>query len=92
MIDRMLGGEPVLALFLETSVLEQTLYRWKHPALIDDGFLGGVDSTQGADLRAAKKHVKASEEEVQLVREASASFDSLAVVDPKEHRPSQKDA
>jgi len=51
-----------------------------------------VDSTQNAELRAAKKRIKALEEELQLVREASALFDSLAVVDPKGHRPSQKNS
>ena len=43
MIDRMLEGEPVLALVLETSVPEQTLHRWKHQALIDAGLLQGVE-------------------------------------------------
>ena len=92
MIDRMLGGEAVVALVLETSVPEQTLYRWKHQALIDAGLVESVDSTQNAELRAAKKRIKALEEELQLVREASALFDSLAVVDPKGHRPSQKNS
>ena len=38
MIDRMLGGEAVLAPVLETSVPEQTLHRWKHcqaPGLVE---------------------------------------------------------
>jgi len=30
MVDRMLGGEAVVALVLETSVPEQTLHRWKY--------------------------------------------------------------
>jgi len=42
-----------------------------------------VDSAQSAELRAVKKRVKALEEKLQLVREASALVDSLAVVDPK---------
>ena len=66
MIDRMLGGEAVLALVLETRVPEQTLHRWKHQALIDAGLVEGVDSTQNADLSAAKKRIKALEEELQL--------------------------
>jgi len=41
MIDRMLGGEPVLVLVLETRVPEQT-HRWKHQALIDAGVVEGV--------------------------------------------------
>jgi len=87
----MLGGEAVLALVLETRVPEQTLHRWKHQALIDAGLVEGVDSTQNAELRA-KRRVTALEEELQLVREASSLFVSLAVVDPKEHRPSQKNS
>ena len=92
MIDRMLGGEPVLALVLESRVPEQTLHRWKHQALIDPRVVEGVDSTQSPELRAAKKRIKVLEGELQLVREASALFDSLAVVDPKEHRPSRKNS
>jgi hypothetical protein len=71
MIDRMLGGEAVLALVLETSVSEQTLVRWKYQALIDAGLVEGVDSTQNAELRAAKKRIKALEEELQLERGSS---------------------
>jgi putative transposase len=89
MINRMLGGEPVLALVTETRVPEQTLHRWKHQALIDAGLVEGVDSAQGAELRAAKKRIKALEHELQLVKDASDLFDRTAVVDPKEDRPSQ---
>jgi len=70
MIDRMLGGEAVLALVLEPIVPEQTLHRWKHQTLIDAGFLEGVDSTQGAVLRVAHKGIKALEGELQLVKDA----------------------
>jgi len=92
MVDRMLGGEAVVALVLETRVPEQTLHRWKHQALIDAGRFEGVDSTQDAELRAAEKRITALGEEPQLVREASALFHSSAVIDPKERRPSQKNS
>jgi hypothetical protein len=92
MIDRMLGGEAVLALLLETRVPKQTLHRRKHQALIDAGRVEGVDSTQNGELRAAEERITALEEEPQLVKEASALFHSLAVVDPKERTPSQKNS
>ena len=92
MVDRMLGGEPVLALVLETRVPEQTLHRWKHQALIDAGLLEGVDSTQSADLQAAHKGIKALGGELQLVKDASALFDSVAVDDREGGRPSQKNS
>lgn len=47
-IDRMLGGETVLALVGETGLPEQTLHRWKHQALIDAGLIDGVDSSEHA--------------------------------------------
>jgi hypothetical protein len=53
MIDRMLGGETVLALVGETGVPEQTLHWWKHQALIDAGLVDGVDSSEQVELRAA---------------------------------------
>lgn len=86
-IDRMLGGETVLALVGETGLPEQTLHRWKHQALIDAGLIDGVDSSEHAQLRAARKRIKALEKELQLVKEASDLFDRTAVVDPKDGRP-----
>jgi len=86
-IDRMLGGETVLALVGETGLPEQTLHRWKHQALIDAGLIDGVDSSEHAQLRAARKRIKALEKELQLVKEASDLFDRTAVVDPKDARP-----
>lgn len=86
-IDRMVGGETVLALVGETGLPEQTLHRWKHQALIDAGLIDGVDSSEHAQLRAARKRIKALEKELQLVKEASDLFDRTAVVDPKDGRP-----
>jgi len=85
MVRRMLTGEPVLTICSDTGVPEQTLHRWKHQALID-----GIDSTQSAALRAAHKRIKFLEKELQLVKDASEIYDSLAVVDPKEGRPSRR--
>ena len=71
MVNRMLAGESVLSLVQETSVPEHTLHRWKRQALIDVGPADGVDSAEGAELREAKKRIKALEKELQLVKDAS---------------------
>jgi transposase-like protein len=87
----MLAGESVLSLVQELSVPEQTLHRWKHQALIDVDLIDGVDSAEGAELRAANKRIKALEKELRLVKDASELFDAQAVVPPKDGRPLQKD-
>jgi transposase-like protein len=91
MVNRMLAGESVLSLVRETSVPEQTLHRWKHQALVDQGMVDGVDSTESAQLQAANKRIKALEKELQLVKDASELFDAQAVVPPKDGRPLPKD-
>jgi transposase-like protein len=83
----MLGGESVLSLVPETSVPEQTLNRWKHQALVHAGLVDGVDSGEHAQLRAARKRIKALEKELQLVKDASDLFDRTAVVDRRDVRP-----
>jgi transposase-like protein len=88
MVNRMLGGESVLSLAQETSVPEQTLHRWKHQALVNQGLRDGVGSSDSAQLRAANKRIKALEKELQLVKEASELFDAAAVVPTKEARAS----
>ncbi len=89
MVRRMLTGEPVLTICSDTGVPEQTLHRWKHQAFIDAGLAEGIDSTESAALRAARKRIKSLEQELQLVKDASEIYDSLAVVDPKDDRPSR---
>ena len=91
MVNGMLAGESVLSLVQETSVPEQTLHRWKHQALIDVGLTDGVDSAEGAELRAANKRIKALEKELQLVKDPSELFDAQPVVPPKDGRPKPVD-
>ena len=90
MVNRILAGESVLSLVRETSVPEQTLHRWKHQALVDQGMVNSVNSTESADLRVANKRIKALEKELQLVKDASDLFDAQAVVPPKDGRPVQR--
>ena len=88
-IDRMLRGESVQSLAVESGVLLQTLYRWKGQALVDAGVRKGFTSRELGDLREALKRIKELEYELRLVKDACEIFDSLAVVDPKEGRPSR---
>jgi len=81
MVRRMLTGEFVLTICSGSGVPEQTLHRWKHQALIDSGLAAGVDSTLSAALRAAHMRIKFLEKDLQLVKDASNIYDSLAVVD-----------
>ncbi len=89
MVGRMLAGESVSDLVLEFGMPIQTLHPWKHQALIDAGLAEGIDSTKSSALRAARKRIKSLEQELQLVKDASEIYDSLAVVDPKDDRPSR---
>ncbi len=92
MVRRMLDGESVLELVSESGIPMQTLHRWKHQALIDAGLAEGVDSVESAALRAANKRIKALEQELQLVKDASEIYGSLAVVDPKGDRPLRRNS
>lgn len=42
MVNQMLAGESVFSRAQETVVPEQTLYCWKHQALVDHGLVDGV--------------------------------------------------
>ena len=63
--------------------------RWKAQALVDAGVRKGSTSRELSDLREARKRIKELEDELRLVKDACEIFDSLAVVDPKEGRPSR---
>ena len=87
-IDRMLRGESVRSLVVESGVPFQTLHRWKGQALVYAGVRKGSTSRELSDLREALKRIKELEYELCLVKDACVIFDSLAVVAPKEGRPS----
>jgi len=87
MIRRILAGESVSELVLESGMPMQTPHRWKHQALIDTRLAEEMDSTERATLHAARKRIKILERELQLVKDASEIYDSLAAVDPKGDRP-----
>lgn len=63
-VNQTLAGESVLSWVQETSVPERTLHRWRQPALIDQGPVGGRNSEESAQLRAGNKHFSALEMEL----------------------------
>jgi len=50
-VRRMLTGESVSDLVLESGMPMQTLHRWSHQALIDAGLAEGINSPQSVALR-----------------------------------------
>lgn len=80
---RLRQGESVTALEVETGICQGTLYRWKHQALVDAGLKEGTPSVEAGDLVSAHKRILQLENELALVKAASALFDDLAVAGPK---------
>ena len=81
--DRMLAGEPVRALAVELSLCEGTLFRWKKQLLIDRERVPGVKSFEADELTRAKRTIKDLEDELEIVRAASALFNGEEPVRPK---------
>lgn len=57
MASRMLVGEGVVFLVLQTVVLGQTLHRWKRLALVRQGVVDSANSAESAQWRAPKKRI-----------------------------------
>ena len=51
-----------------------TLYSWMKKADIEDGGRPGTTAMQSAELREAKKRIKTLEQEVEVLRRATAYF------------------
>ena len=79
----MLAGEPVKELAAELSISDDTLYKWRRQALIDAGQEPGVNSYE-ADRFQARRRIKDLEEELKVVKAASALFDE------EEEQPKRK--
>jgi transposase-like protein len=80
---RMLAGESVKDLAAELRVSDATLYKWRRQALIDAGQSPGLKSYEADRLAQARRRVKDLEDELKLVKLASALFDEGEVVSPK---------
>jgi len=81
---RLLAGEPVKTLAEELSVSRQTLYKWKHQALVDAGKRPGTKSFEVDSLAQARRTIGDLEAELALVRAASDLFNGEEPISPKE--------
>lgn len=82
-IDRMLAGEKVQDLAVELSVSDCTLYVWRRQAYIDLGLTPGLKSYEADRLAQARRRIKDLEEELKLVKAASALFNEQEEPSPK---------
>ena len=88
---RLVEGERVEDLALESEVSAQTLYRWKKQALIDASVRPGVKNLEPDELQRARRRINDLEDELALVKAASALFNGEEVVRPKSSARSSKD-
>jgi transposase len=56
------------------GISESCLHRWLAQADVDDGARPGLNSTESAELRDAKKRVRLLEQENEILRRAAAYF------------------
>jgi transposase-like protein len=75
MCDRMLNGEKVQVLAIETSISTYTLYRWRRQALVDAGRSPGLKSYDPDPLSTARRRIKDLERELTAVKLASRLFE-----------------
>ena len=80
--ERMLAGEAVKELAQELGIGFGTLYKWRRQALIDTGQRPGVKSYDADPLETARRRIHALEDELEMVKAASALFEE-GEVDPK---------
>ena len=68
------GDIPVAQLAKELGVSESGLRRWMAQADIDEGARPGVTRSESAELVALKRRNRVLEQEVEILRRASAYF------------------
>lgn len=68
------GDIPVTQLAKELGVSESGLRRWMAQADIDEGARPGVTRLESAELAALKRRNRVLEQEVEILRRASAYF------------------
>jgi transposase len=56
------------------GVSESCLHRWLNLADVEDGRRPGIPASESAELREARKRVRALEQEVEILRRAAAYF------------------
>jgi transposase-like protein len=65
-------GVSVEQIARDFGVHPMTLFMWLRRAEIDDGARPGVSRAEGAELREAKRRIKTLEQEVEVLRRATA--------------------
>ena len=68
------GEAPVAQIAKDFGISESCLHRWLQLADINDGVKPGVNVSESAELREAKKRVRVLEQEVEILRRAAAYF------------------
>src|SRR5579871_4025653 len=81
--ERMLAGEKVKDLAALSGVSLNTLSKWKRQALIDAGRRPGTPSYAVDPLQQARRRIKELEDELEMVKAASALFDEEEPPNPK---------
>lgn len=80
---RLRKGESVASVSAQTVNCQGTLYRWKHQALVDAVMKVGTPGPDVSDLASARKRIRQLEEEVAIVKAASAIYEETVVVPSK---------
>lgn len=81
--QRLLADESIRSVAVELSISESTLFRWKKQGLIDLDRKPGVKSFEVDELARASRIIRELEDELALVKAASALFNGEEPVRPK---------
>jgi transposase len=81
--EQMLAGETLKDVASTSGVSVSTLQKWKRQALIDAGRRPGALSYEVDPMRQARRRIKELEDELKIVKAASALFDVEEPPSPK---------
>src|SRR3954447_5184724 len=80
-LDLVASGRTVRDVAAVLQIAESCLYRWKQQDLVDRGIKPGVTATENKELAEAQRRIRDLEEEVKILRKATAAVEE--VVPPK---------
>lgn len=80
---RLLAGDPIKSMAIELSISQATLFRWRKQGLIDLDRMPGVKSFEVDELARASRIIRELEDELALVKAASALFNGEEPIRPK---------
>ena len=75
-------GRTVRDVAASLGITESCLHRWKRQQRVDEGLISCVSDAERTELAAAKQRIRDLEEEVKILRKATAAVKE--VVPPKE--------